>query len=167
MKFYYLIHKIMGNKSGILKTVAVAAALVVSPGNAETSKQVEQQKIEQKVGQVTCKTKLACDVLSSSIQAQIDGLNKKIQQEKDPKTRFFLQQDLTKLKKEKGSISVAIEKKETAQKDQVIVSEKEETAQKDQVIASKDAELTVENNKQEKMRQDQDKKIEELRGVLL
>ena len=161
MKFYYLIHKIMGNKSGILKTVAVAAALVVSPGNAETSKQVEQQKIEQKVGHITCATKLACDVLSHSIQAQIDDLYKKLESNDISDNDIDnISDKITKLEQQKTNTIIT-------SKDVEISSENNKQKKQSDLIASKDTELTVENNKQEKMRQDQDKKIEELRGVLL
>ena len=124
MKFYLLINKIMTKKSGIFKAVAVATALVVSPAGAETHNQIEQQKIEQKVEKVTCATKLACDVLSNSIQAQIDELNVKI------------------------ASSTGKEKRKLYRERQALKQEKTST-----LIASKDAEISVENSKQVKQKE--------------
>ena len=118
MKFYLLTNKIMG-KSGILKAVAVAAALVVSPAGAETSKQQEQ---------IVCATKLACEALTYSIQAQIDELETKSNLTKDDKKLRY------KLRK------------------QLIAVENNKQANQEDLIATKDAEILTENNKQDKQK---------------
>ena len=164
MKYYVLTNNIMTNKAGILTTIAAAAAIVTSPANADVNNQVEKQKIEYKqaggVTKVTCETKLACDALSHSIQAQIDGLNKKIQQEMtkgdnaDWNLLGSLQQDLDKLEENKVNISIAVENNKQANQDKV--------------IASKNAELKDENEKQVEENEKQAKYAEllgELRSI--
>ena len=133
MKFYLLTNKIMTKKSGILTAIAVATAISTAPASAETHNQIEQQKIEQKVGQVTCATKLACEVLSHSIQAQIDDLKEK---------------GLRNLTKEERVKFGSLKKELIAIKDSNIEIEQKETEQNADLIASKDAEITKENNKQ-------------------
>ena len=73
MKFNFFINEIMTKKSGILTAVAVATAISTTPASAETNNQVAKQKIEQ----ITCSTRLACEKLSLSIQAQINELEAK------------------------------------------------------------------------------------------
>jgi len=112
MKNYFLTCKIMSKKANALTAMAAAVAIATSPVSADTNNQTEQQKIEQKqtskqIEKVTCSTKLACEKLSLSIQAQIDEL----------KAKGF--RNLSREEKIKyGSLKkelIAVEKAETAQ----------------------------------------------------
>lgn len=136
MKFNFFINKIMTKKAGILATVAVATALSTAPVSAETNDQVAKQKVEH----ITCSTRLACEKLSLSIQAQIDELKAKGNLTSREKFKIIkLNKQLLATK----DSTIAVEKQETKE-------EQAETAQKDQVIATKDSIIAVENNKQAK-----------------
>ena len=144
MNYYFLTHRIMTKKAGIITALATATALSVSPASADTNNQTEQQKIEQKevskkTEQITCETKLACEALSHSIQAQIDDLNEKLDTASDSEIdQIFAKID--KLNKEKTGI----------------------------IIASKDAEIKDENEKQARENEKQAKYAEllgELRSI--
>ena len=120
MEFNFLIGKIMGNNTmgeavqKGLTAVAAAAVLSVSPASAEATAQ-------HKINKVTCTTKASCEQLSlsiDSIKQQIKDLDKKIKEETNPKRKFFLQQDLTKLRKEKGNIVIAVENNKQAEENQ-------------------------------------------------
>ncbi len=72
MKFYILTHTNISKKSGLLTALATATALSLAPANAENAQ--ENTNMTKEAQKLICKTKLACEKLSISIQAQIEEI---------------------------------------------------------------------------------------------
>ena len=73
MKSYITNTIAMSKKSGILTALATATVLSTASVSAENSNIEVSKKIEQ----VSCATRLACETLSHSIQAELNKLTKK------------------------------------------------------------------------------------------
>ncbi len=73
MNFIFINNKAMPKKSEVLASIGLATALTINPANADKVN-------DNKVNEVVCETKKACDKLMDSIQAQI----KEIESSADP-----------------------------------------------------------------------------------
>jgi len=134
----------------LLITLSAILLLASTTLYAETPKQTEVPP---------CSTSVECDVMAKDLQGKIDVLEAKIKEEKDPKTRFFLQQNKSKLQDKKFDIMIAQAKARTAQAKARTAQVREELAQQRKIIAQ-------ENAKQAELRKSQDKKLDEIRALL-
>ena len=163
MSLYLLIHKNM--VKNVLVATTVALGLSTNPASADTNKEapskieqkINQQKVQQKLDTVVCKTKKACELLSSSIQSQIDELETKgIENLTDDEFNKYakLSDDLIAVEK----AETKQEKAETANNDELIAQEKAETANNNDLIAE-------ENEKQSRLTQ-VEKRLDSIEGSL-
>ena len=135
MRIYLLTHITMTKKSGLLTAVATATVLATSPVNAETpdnstKQKIEQKEVNKKVEQISCKTKLACEALSNSIQAQINDLEKK-------GLANLTNEEFAKFGNLKKQL-IALERQETQHNSNIIAVEN--SKQKEQEVTIKDNE---------------------------
>ncbi|CAC9623894.1 hypothetical protein [uncultured Gammaproteobacteria bacterium] len=134
----------MGRTNKTLAAATLSAVMATtSPANTETPKNLNQEKI-------TCETKIACQKLSTSIQAQINELEAKANLSKDEKRlRYNLRKQL-----------IVLEKSETAKQQQTITAENQKQTNLDK--KSEQNQKTIDDKLKS-----QSQKLDELRGILL
>jgi septal ring factor EnvC (AmiA/AmiB activator) len=104
MWFNFLTNVIMSKKANLLTTLAAATALSTAPVNANNLN--NNPSLNNETKQVICETKLACDKLSLSIQAQIKEIEEKINlTTEDKRLRYELKKQLISVEKAETQIN--------------------------------------------------------------